>query len=128
MQRGTNGDTCVSVAVLKAVRVRQRVLEGTVKHWLTAGIREGRRGSLVFDIRYYVANNPDLARYTNEQALDHWLQAGVNEGRRGSADFWSSWYLQNNRDVAASVGRSNYAGAVNHFLTQGRNEGRQGAP
>jgi len=57
----------VSVAVLKAVRVRQRVLEGTVKHWLTAVQSDHNlRGALILPLRDVAGSIVDLSSISKE--------------------------------------------------------------
>ncbi len=60
--------------------------QAATTHWLTYGIREGRRGSLVLDPKFYLSNYQDLQKAfgaTNyEAAIIHWLTYGIREGRR----------------------------------------------
>ena len=78
-----------------------------------------------FDGRWYLAQNPDVARskrYAREPAL-HYLRAGAFEGRQPCPDFDSAWYLAANQDVAEAG-----VNPLLHFLRQGRDEGRAPAP
>lgn len=72
----------------------------------------------VFDERFYLAMNPDLAQ-AGLDPLDHFLRHGWREGRDPSFEFSVADYLELNPDVAAS--------GVNpfvHYVTTGRDEGR----
>jgi hypothetical protein len=77
------------------------------QHFVQQGLPvEGRRGSLEFAVKYYLANNPDLAAAfgatSYQQALDHFLSQGLlNEGRKGSADFSVKDYIGLYPDVRA---------------------------
>jgi hypothetical protein len=106
--------------------------ESARNHWLSNGIKEGRRSSLVFDVQYYLGRYPDLqnafGRNNYAAAINHWLSNGIGEGRQGSADFDPRYYLSNNPDVTKAFGANNYQGAITHYLTNGRNEGRRGTP
>jgi hypothetical protein len=101
-------------------------------HWLTYGIKEGRRSSPAFDVRYYLNLYPDLqnafgtSNYSS--AMDHWLTYGIKEGRRSSIVFDVKYYLNKYADLQNAFGTSNYSAAVNHWLTYGVSEGRQGSP
>lgn len=106
--------------------------EGDAKnHWLTNGIKEGRRSSPAFDVRYYLNLYPDLqnafgtSNYSS--AIDHWLTFGIKEGRRSSIVFDVKYYLNKYPDLQNAFGSSNYSAAVNHWLTYGVSEGRQGS-
>lgn len=109
-------------------------LDGATSHWSGTGLpREGRRGSIAFDPKYYLQTNSDLAQaygITNYAAgLQHFMIQGLPaEGRRGSLEFDPQYYLANNPDVQAMVGPGGYLGAMEHFLGQGLpNEGRAGS-
>lgn len=38
----------------------------------------------IFDYKYYIKNNIDLANFNNKQAFDHWIDFGSKEGRKCS--------------------------------------------
>lgn len=107
--------------------------QGAAKnHWLTYGIKEGRRSSPAFDVQYYLSLYPDLqnafgsSNYSS--AIDHWLTYGIKEGRRSSTVFDVKYYLNKYPDLQNAFGSNNYSAAVNHWLTYGVSEGRQGSP
>jgi hypothetical protein len=123
--------------------------ENPFVHYLLRGLREGRpirasaladsyyavavgRGpkavtpqeraaaAALFDERYYLATNPDVAA-SGADPLDHFLERGWREGRDPSADFSLVDYLQFNPDVAASG-----AHPFVHYAVSGKDEGRIG--
>lgn len=64
-----------------------RAYELARQHFLNHGINEGRRGSLGFDVKFYIANNPDVSmNFGNNyrQAINHWINNGIYEGRPSS--------------------------------------------
>lgn len=97
-------------------------------HWRSNGIREGRVASPFFDAKWYMANNPDVAKAygaTNwAGAYDHFIHYGFNEGRQGSPYFSAAYYLGKYPDLKAAFG-SDYLAAAKHFLNHGLKEGRQ---
>jgi GH25 family lysozyme M1 (1,4-beta-N-acetylmuramidase) len=55
-----------------------------LKHFISDGMKEGRRGSNDFDVRYYAANNPDLQSAFGENLQEyylHYIRCGCSEGR-----------------------------------------------
>ena len=108
-------------------------LAAAIDHWINKGLPdEGRRGSLEFDVRYYLGHYPDLkaAFGTNYvAAVDHWINQGLpNEGRRGSTTFDVQYYLSRYADLSAAFGPKNYVAAIDHWINQGfPNEHREGA-
>ena len=107
--------------------------QGAAKdHWLTNGIKEGRRSSPAFDVQYYLSLYPDLQNAFGSSnysaAIDHWLTNGIKEGRRSSIVFDVKYYLNKYPDLQNAFGSNNYSAAVNHWLTNGVSEGRQGSP
>ena len=51
--------------------------------------------SAVFDADYYLKNNPDVAKWANndkDKALQHFINYGMAEGRRGSEAFDAQSY------------------------------------
>lgn len=80
-----------------------------------------------FDIAYYYAQSPDLARVAairgDFDPVLHYLRVGWSEGRDPSREFSTSYYLQENPDVASSGENPFY-----HYVMRGRHEGRPGRP
>jgi len=101
-----------------------------VNHWAKSGIREGRPSSPVFDVRYYLKRNPDLANALGQEnfakATEHWFKNGRKEGRPSHPEFNVKKYLQLNKDVAQEIGKDNYIEAINHYLRDGYKKGRRG--
>ena len=99
-----------------------------LEHWKKFGLNEGRRSSPVFDVRYYLRENPDIAKQFGQknykEAAHHWYNSGRKEGRPSHPDFQVRIYLKKNPDVAKAVGAQNYLGAVHHYLAHGYKEGR----
>ena len=96
---------------------------GLRNHWLTAGIQEGRRPSVVFDPAYYRSSYPDLATagITTAQALlQHFLDFGFQEGRKGSAEFHAPSYLNRYSDIAALYGRNGHYKSFKHYVRFGQ--------
>lgn len=106
--------------------------QGAAKnHWLTHGIKEGRRSSPAFDVQYYLSLYPDLQNAFSSDyvaAINHWLTHGIKEGRRSSIVFDVQYYLNNYPDLQNAFGAQNYVAAINHWLTHGVSEGRRGSP
>ena len=101
-------------------------------HWRDAGISEGRRGSPVFDPKYYLEKNPDVAKAVGRKnyndAMRHWRDDGLAEGRVSHPDFNVRYYIKHNKSVQASVGKHNYEAAVQQYLDEGYKEGLKAAP
>ncbi len=113
--------------VLKKVGYNEEKL---LHHWGKYGIKEGRRASPVFDVKYYLKKNPDVAESYGSQnyaeAAQHWYKKGRQEGRPSHPDFDVKQYLKLNPDVAKKYGQQNYAKAIEHYLTVGYPAGRKG--
>jgi len=99
-----------------------------LEHWKEFGLKEGRRSSPVFDVKYYLNENPDIAmqfgKNNYKEAVHHWYDSGRKEGRPSHPDFNVRIYLQKNPDVAKTVGADNYIGGIHHYVAQGYKEGR----
>ena len=86
--------------------------------------------SAVFDADYYLKNNPDVAKWANndnDKALQHFINCGMAEGRRGNEAFDVQSYKNRYTDLQIAYGNrldSYYL----HYLTFGFYEGRSGAP
>ena len=99
-------------------------------HWLEYGQSEGRIPSILFDAKWYLKQNPDVANMwgkTNyKAAYDHFVEHGFWEGRQGSPYFSAKYYLEKHPDLKAAFG-NDYLAAAKHFLEYGvsANELRQ---
>lgn len=94
-------------------------------HFLTCGVKEGRKSSPVFDVSYYLSNNEDLKKaFGNknyEVALNHFISCGYKELRKSSNEYWGAYYVNKNSDLRHM---DEYTLMV-HYLGYGRNEGRK---
>lgn len=97
-------------------------------HWKTCGQAEGRVASVFFDAKWYLKNNPDVARAYGsanyQMAYNHFLAFGFNEGRQGSPIFSAKTYLGLYPDLRAAYG-SNYLAAARHYRLYGMYELRK---
>jgi GT2 family glycosyltransferase/glycosyltransferase involved in cell wall biosynthesis len=80
----------------------------------------GRSG--LFDIEWYLAQNPDVAA-AGINPLVQYLHRGASEGRDPNPLFDTDWYLAQNPDVAAAG-----INPLLHYLRHGAAEGRDPNP
>ena len=86
--------------------------------------------SAVFDADYYLKNNPDVAKWANndkDKALQHFVSCGMAEGRRGNEAFDVQSYKNRYIDLQIAYGNRLDLYYL-HYLTFGFHEGRSGAP
>ena len=98
--------------------------EALYSHWLTFGIKEGRCASVVFDVRYYLDNNPDLKKaFGNDfqAAYNHFVSKGYNEYRKSSVIYDGTYYGERYSSELSGYGSE---GRLKHFINNGKNEGR----
>ncbi|MEG3862725.1 PPC domain-containing protein [Microcoleus sp. herbarium12] len=85
----------------------------------------------LFDSKFYLENNPDVAvavaRGTVSSAFDHYRKIGKFENRNPNALFDASYYLDTNTDVAVSAKLNGFSGA-DHFIRFGQFERRNPNP
>ena len=82
--------------------------------------------SAVFDADYYLKNNPDVAKWSNndkDKALQHFINYGMAEGRRGSEAFDVQSYYNEYPDLRAAYG-TDLARYYEHYMSYGKSEGR----
>lgn len=83
--------------------------------------------SKLYDERYYLNQNPDVAEAVAAgvfaSGLEHFLNFGQREGRDPSALFDTAYYLAQYPDVAEAVAEGAIA-AIEHFVNFGQLEGR----
>ena len=82
--------------------------------------------SAVFDADYYLKNNPDVAKWANndkDMALQHFINYGMAEGRRGNEAFDVQSYYNEYPDLRAAFG-ADVARYYEHYATSGKGEGR----
>ena len=96
------------------------------EHWLNYGIKEGRRASAAFDVKYYLNTYSDLRNAYGtdyKSAMSHFLSFGMKEGRSGASGFDFNFYKANNIDLRAAFGDDN-ASYYRHYANWGYKEGR----
>ena len=82
--------------------------------------------SAVFDADYYLKNNPDVAKWANndkDKALQHFISFGMAEGRRGNEAFDVQSYYNEYPDLRAAFG-TDIVRYYEHYATFGKGEGR----
>ena len=82
--------------------------------------------SSVFNMAYYLANNPDVQQATGGDESDtfhHFVTYGIKEGRPSSESFNVNSYRNANPDLRLSFG-TNLPLYYSHFAVYGKNEGR----
>ena len=82
--------------------------------------------SAVFDADYYLKNNPDVAKWANndkDKALQHFINYGMAEGRRGSEAFDVQSYYNEYPDLRLAYG-TGLPKYYSHYLRYGKKEGR----
>ena len=82
--------------------------------------------SAVFDADYYLKNNPDVAKWANndnDKALQHFINYGMAEGRRGNEAFDVQSYYNEYPDLRAAFG-TDIVRYYEHYATSGKGEGR----
>ena len=85
--------------------------------------------SAVFDAEYYLENNPDVAKWANndkDKALQHFINYGMAEGRRGNEAFDVYGYKTRYIDLRKAFGNDLKA-YYTHYLKYGLKEGRDGS-
>lgn len=94
------------------------------KHYITYGTKEGRSASPIFDPKYYLENNADVAKAYGsnnyEAAYNHFITYGYKENRETSVAFNVNYYKNVNADLVNFDNESLYK----HFMDYGINEGR----
>lgn len=82
----------------------------------------------IFDNRFYLERNPDVANELNtgrlRSALVHFRRHGQFEQREIGPLFNTALYLQTNPDVREAVGADRISSAIEHFLRHGQFEQR----
>lgn len=100
-------------------------------HWHDTGFYEGRQGSAVFNVNYYLWRYLDVQQQCGADkdcALNHWVNTGYWQGRQGSQDFNVVSYQNRNPNTAGPVGWGNWDGLFQDYLTSGIDAGRIGTP
>ena len=82
--------------------------------------------SPIFNINYYIENNPDLKVFLGDNRdayMDHFIKYGMREGRKSSPNFNVEAYKANNADLRLAFGDNNFEYYM-HYTVNGRIEGR----
>ena len=82
--------------------------------------------SAVFDADYYLKNNPDVAKWANndkDKALQHFINYGMAEGRRGNESFDVQSYYNEYQDLRLAYGTDLPRYYV-HYMKWGKGEKR----
>lgn len=99
--------------------------EALRNHWNNFGIREGRKSSPVFDVSYYLNNNPDISNAFGSTnyiaAYNHFMQSGYDEYRGSSAEYNGTYYKNYNSDLAGMTSME----LIRHYSNYGKNELRK---
>jgi len=93
-----------------------------VLHYLVRGYREGCEPNPLFDSRWYLQQNSDVAA-AGLNPLAHYLEHGAAEGRDPNPFFDSDWYLAQNPEVRAAGDNP-----LAHYLVHGAAAGRRPNP
>ncbi|QDG74607.1 PD40 domain-containing protein [Labrenzia sp. PHM005] len=101
-----------------AATIRAGLVSSALEHFKTSGFREGRDPHALFDVAYYLLQNPDVDA-AGVNPLDHFNASGANEGRNPNPHFDTAYYLEQNPDVANAG-----VNAFEHFIKFGADEGR----
>lgn len=109
-----------------------------LKHFVLAGMNEGRQGNANFSMQYYKSKYIDLKRAfgnNNKAYYMHFIQAGKYEGRRGCSEnsyngidyslvYDKDYYYKKYPDLQKALGY-NADALLEHFVLAGMYEGRQ---
>lgn len=110
---------------------------GALAHFVTYGMKEGRKGNYSFDVNSYRSRYGDLQKAFGNNFKSyymHYIQSGKKEGRNASVCIYNgvnyssvfdySYYMKYS-DVKNAFG-SDQDKALAHFVNYGMKEGRQG--
>nr|WP_263013019.1 tandem-95 repeat protein [Ancylothrix sp. D3o] len=79
--------------------------------------------NLIFDEKYYLENNRDIAEAVAKGQLksgfQHFLKFGQYEGRNPSVLFNEQEYLDGNPDVAEAIKKGAFKSGIEHFIKHG---------
>ncbi|MBV9391892.1 MAG: glycosyltransferase [Verrucomicrobia bacterium] len=93
-----------------------------MQHYRTIGWHAGHDPHPLFDVDWYLTENPDVAE-TGTEPLQHYLKYGWKEGRNPHPSFDAERYRAENADVAMAA-----VEPLCHYWKQGRTEGRKAYP
>lgn len=76
--------------------------EQLLDHYAVYGVNEGRVAAETFNVSTYLANNSDLAGFSNSQAYEHFVTSGLRDGRIASS-YINSDFAGNSLSEARSI-------------------------
>lgn len=95
-------------------------------HFVKTGFGQGRQGSKIFSVTYYLSQNKDVKRISGEnylKGLKHFVTYGKNEARVTSEEFHITVYRNKNSDLKKAF-KTKYIDYYKHYLRFGKNEKR----
>ena len=117
---------------------------GTLRHFVTYGMKEGRQAKATFNVNSYKNQYPDLRTAFGKDLKSyymHYIRYGAKEGRKGigcnqvigavtkldgvdySAVYNYQYYVAHNPDIKKAFGNDDIA-TLQHFVKYGMKEGR----
>ncbi len=100
--------------------------EKLYEHFITFGLKEGRKASPIIDVAAYKTAYPDLSKAFGDdwdKYVEHYFTYGIKEGRQEGVMFNPAEYAAAYSDIAKVYG-DDYVGLAQHYITFGQNEGR----
>ena len=99
-----------------------------IEHYVAFGASEGRNPNALFDVDYYLEQNPDVATAVAGGSFEgdpllHYVSAGASEGRDPNAYFDTSYYVEQNAGVAESG-----LNPLEHYVLYGSSSGADPSP
>lgn len=97
------------------------------EHYVSYGIREGRNGSEILNVKLYRELYPDLDEAFGddwEAYVEHYLTSGVKEGRDGCGAFDAVTYADHYEDLKQAYGYD-LEKLYTHYKLIGQAEGRE---
>ncbi len=101
--------------------------EKLYEHFITFGLKEGRKASPIIDVAAYKAAYPDLSKAFGDdwdKYVEHYFTFGLKEGRKEGVMFNPAEYAAAYSDIAKVYG-DDYVGLAQHYITFGQDEGRE---
>ena len=122
----TGGGTVITGGIVATEVIPEYT--AAIEHYVSFGANEGRNPSPLFDVDYYLEQNPDVAtavagRSFEGDALLHYVTFGASEGRDPNAYFDTSYYVEQNLEVAESG-----LNPLEHYVLYGSSSGADPSP
>lgn len=96
------------------------------EHFVKSGFVQGKQGSKIFSVTYYLSQNGDIKRVCGSnylKGLKHFITYGKNEPRVTSQQFNVNVYRNKNSDLKKAF-KTRYIDYYKHYLRFGQNEKR----